>query len=414
MGSWLRCVDGKLFVGRVLIAATLLGLSWDAAVPARADDGPTDRHSASALVANRVTGSAAPSETIYTVSYPAADILSQIQNERHLNAEDAKEFLRNRVKGPPLLKSDFDQQRPVHIENDPQWLEDKLVVIANHAGHEQVLAMLEAFRKFGIAEYAIWVQFITMTEEQALEAFPDSTSSLLTTNQNHATGPEDAPLVSEIPPVYDGVTAFRARTIIEEDSTMRFRVLDKDALAKLIESVNSNRLSNILNAPLVTTFSGQTASLRDLSHSQFVVGANLPPSGGHELKTRDVTEGTSVLFRPVAEPNGDIRLDFAASFTKIESVTKEVLKIAPDKEIALQIPKVATCQVDGGVVLKPGQSLMFGGVKRLSEGRSISIVDKLLGRPPKREAQLLILILRVDPFELPNHATARGSADRVK
>ena len=31
-------------------------------------------------------------------------------------------------------------------------------------------------------------------------------------------------------------------------------------------------------------------------------------------------------FRPAAEPNGDIRLDFAASFTKIESVTKEVLE----------------------------------------------------------------------------------------
>ena len=38
-----------------------------------------------------------------------------------------------------------------------------LVIVANQAGHEQVSAMLAAFRKFGIAEYAISVCFVTMS-----------------------------------------------------------------------------------------------------------------------------------------------------------------------------------------------------------------------------------------------------------
>ncbi len=121
--------------------------------------------------------------------------------------------------------------------------------------------MLAAFRKFGVAEYAIAVRFVTMTEEQALKAFPDTTSSLLTSSQNPSTGSEAAPLVSEIPPVYNGQPAVRARTIIEEDSTMRFRVIDKDALAKLLEAANADRRTNVLEAPLLTTYNEQTASL---------------------------------------------------------------------------------------------------------------------------------------------------------
>lgn len=401
MMSWLRCVEEKLSLRRTLATVTLLGLVW-IAIPVQAADRPAARRSAKTSVTNPPKSDSAPSEPIYTVTYSAADIISKIQEERQLNAEDAKEFLRNRVKGPPVLQKNFDQhQRDIRIENDPQWLEDNLVVIASRAGHEQVYAMLSAFRKFGVKEYAISVRFITMTEEQALEAFPDSTSSLLTSIQNPSTDLESAPVVSEIPPVYDGQPTVRARTIIEEDSTTRFRVIDKEALTKLIAAVHADRRTNDLEAPLVTTYNEQTASLSDTCRSQFTVGANLLPSGGHELKTKTVTEGTSMHFRPIAEANGDIRLDFAASFTKIDKVTKEVLKLTPDKETVLQIPQVATCQVDGGVVLKPGQSLMFGGIKRLSEGRSESTLDKLLGREPKREMQLLIVIMQVEPFHLP-------------
>ena len=394
MEYWLRWTDGTMRLGRFLAAVTVLGVSWNAAVPARAADEPATRNSASDV--NRVAGDAASSETMYAVTYTVADILSKIQDERRLNAEGAKEFLGNRVKGPPVMQLAFDRQRHVRFGRDPQWLKENLVVVASQMGHEQVSAMLAAFRKYGIVEYAISARFITMTESN-LKAFPDSTSSFLTTNQNPTSSSEAASLFSEIPLGHAGTTAIRARTIIEEDLTMRFHVLDKDALAKLLNSVNSDRRSNVLEAPRVTTFLGQTASLSDHAHSRFAVGANLLPSGSYELKMRDVAEGTALLVRPVAEPNGDIRLNFAASFTTIDNVTKEVLKIAPDKEIVLQLPKVATCHVDGGVVLKPGQSLMFGSVKGLTEGRTEGRTKSSCSK--KREEQQLILILQVEPFE---------------
>jgi hypothetical protein len=409
MGFSLRSIDGVLRFGRILAALTLLGVSWQAAVPVRAADGPAARRSAS--TGERVADEPAPAGTIYTVSYPVADILSEIQSKRNLGAAVAKDYLRDRVQGPPVMQWDATRLLRPRVDA-PQWLENDLIVVANQPGHEQVAAMLAAFRKFGVIEYAISVRFITMPVELTRKAFPDSTSSLLAMYPNSTSNSEAvSPEVLE-PPLgdRDGAAMAKARTVIEEDEPMRFRVLDEDAMAKLIKAAESDRRSNVLQAPRVTAISGQTASVSDLSHSKFVVGAIPLPSGGRELKTRDVTEGTSLQLRPKGEASGDIRLNMAASFSKIEKVTKENLTIAPGDEVALQIPRVATLRIDGGFVLKPGQSLMFGSVKRLSEGRSVSWTDKLLGRSPKREEQDLIVILRVDPFELPGHGAGQVSA----
>ena len=94
---------------------------------ARADDAPTKRNPAPASAAKHVAGENTASETMYTVTYAAADILSQIQDERCLNAEDAKEFLGNRVKGPPVMQSEFDPTRPSRVRiEEPRWLQEAI------------------------------------------------------------------------------------------------------------------------------------------------------------------------------------------------------------------------------------------------------------------------------------------------
>lgn len=413
MRFWLCFSDRPFCLRRMLAVLTLLGAASEATVPARAAEEPATHQSASVSATQRVAGDAKTSEPMYVVDYAVADILARIQNDRHLDAHNARVFLKERVNGPPVLELDAARRRRVRFD-ELRLVDETLVVAANHAGHEQIAAMLTAFRKFGVVEYVISVRFVTMTQTQVTEAFPDSTSSLLTANQNQRSCSDAVPPESEELPVHRGATAVTARTIIEEGSRMRLRVLDKDATVKLLESVTSDPRSNVLEAPRVTTFLGQTAVLSDLARSRFVVGANLRPSGQHEVTTKEVAEGVSTHFRPVPEPSGDIRLEFATSFTKIEGVTREVLKIAPDKEIALQIPKVATSRVDGGVVLKPGQSLMFGGVKRLAEAqRRVSPIDKLLlgwNSSKEREEVQLIVIVQLESFELPSRATARASS----
>jgi hypothetical protein len=396
MGTWLRCTDGISHTGRILTAAAILSVWWTAA-----------------SAADRVASGAGPSEKMYVVSYPVGDVLLQIQNQRHLDMAGAKDFIRGRVKGPPVQQMDMAQQRREQV-GELRWGDEDLVVAANQVGHAQISAMLGAFRKYGVAEYAITVRFVTLSEEQMREAFSDSTSSLLTMNQASSSSPDAGlPAVSEVPPEHHGAAEARAHTIVEEDSPLRLRVLDKDSEAELLKSIASNPRSNAIVAPLVTTFSGQTASVSDLAHSQFIVGSTVLPSGKREPKKRNVTEGTSLHLRPVAAANGEIRLDFAASFSKIEKVTTKKLKIAPDGELTLQIPQVSTLRIDGGVSLKPGQSLLLGSVKGFAEARKVSWTDKLFGGwllPKQSEVQPLelVLLLRVDSFERLSHTTVRA------
>ncbi len=420
MGYGLRCIDDTRCFGRILAVAALLSVSWQAAVPARADDGATPRPSASAPAAERVAGHAAASEKSYVVSYPVADILSEVRNQRHLDAAGARDFFNGRVKGPPVMQCDMAQKCRAHFD-EPQWRDEDLVVVANQAGHAQISAMLAAFRKFGVAEYSINIRFVALPEEQARKAFSDSASSIPTANRD-ASSSSDAgsPVVSEIPQERHGAAMVRARTAVEANSPLRFRVLDRDSEMKLLKFVDSDRRGrrvqpNVLDAPMITTFSGQTASVSDIAHSQFVVGTTLLPSGKREPKTRDVSEGTSIHLRPIVDPKGDVRLEFAASFSRIEQVTTENLKIAPDSELALRIPKVSTVCIDGGVSLKPAQSLILGSVKGFAEARTVSLMDKWFGcwiRPEKCAVQPLdlIVLLRVEPFEPPNPVTARVSS----
>jgi type II secretory pathway component GspD/PulD (secretin) len=179
-------------------------------------------------------------------------------------------------------------------------------------------------------------------------------------------------------------------------------VLDRESEAKLLKLVASDRRSNVLEAPRITTFSGQTASASDIAYSQFVVGETLLPCGKRELKTRDVAEGTTIQVRPVAESNGDLGLSFSASFSRIAQVTCENRKIAPDRELVLRIPHVSTVCIEGRVALKPGQSLVLGGVKGFAEAMEVSSTDKSPdGRldPKKREVQPveLVVLVRVEP-----------------
>jgi hypothetical protein len=400
MRPLLRCIASSSFVWILAIAAVLI-VSSETAVLAQTDKGPTAQPSALTPEANKNAGDAALEKT-HTRVYLVADILADIQNKRHLDAAAAQEYLRNRVQGPPVLQFDMAERSRVRIDL-PRWLKDDLIVVANQAGHEQVTAMLAAFRKFGVGEYTISIRFIALSEELAQKVLSESTSTFVIKPQNTPSGiTSETPAVLETPETPCVATTLEARMVIDED--IRYRVLDKDGEAELHKIANGDRRSNVLEAPLLTTFSGQTASLSDIAPSQFIVGATSLPSGKQELKTRNVSEGTSIRLKPAVETNGDLCLDFAASFTKIEAVATEKIKLASGEDLTLRIPKVSKLSIEGGVAMKPGQSLLLGSVKGFSEAREVSWKDKWLGGwlLPKESTvhrSELFILIRLEPYE---------------
>ena len=249
------------------------------------------------------------------------------------------------------------------------WLKDSddLVVGATDAGHKRAADALDVLRKYGTSnQIAIETRFLTIGDKEFQEVLPESTMSPLNVDEaglanSDAVQPAsfDRPLGS-----HEGTHVARAQLLIEKDSPMRFRIVDKEQGEKLIDRCQADKRSNMIQAPKVTVFNGQTALVSDTSQSPFVVGV-IPVVGpfatAYQPQIRVVSEGTMLQLRPVADRSGAVHLDFAATFSKIQEVETATFNRTPTDGTTIQIPKVATIRLEGGAALKPGQWLLLSG-----------------------------------------------------
>ena len=183
--------------------------------------------------------------------------------------------------------------------------------------------------------------------------------------------------------------------------------MDKEQGEKLINRCMADKRSNMLQAPKVTVFNGQTALVSDTSKSPFVVGVK-PVVGAfataYQPQIRVVSEGTKLQLRPVVERSGAIRLDFAAAFPKIQEVETATFNRTPSGGVTIQVPKLATVRMEGGAALKPGQWLLLGGSdipEQMTEFKvaPVSWIDWFEGgckQQEPHETQSLIMILRAE------------------
>jgi len=339
---------------------------------------------------------------LFVVSYSVNDVLARINDERGLNASDAREFLSKRLKCAVIVPTPAsDQHRvPKRIE----WSGNDMVIEAGRAGHQQVAEALGAVRRFGATEIAIEIRFVALTAEEVQEALPDWTmapldvpEATLATSDAVGLATFDRPLGNQ-----EGTHVARAQLVIEKDSPVRFRIVDKDVGEKLIDPWREDVRSSTLPGPKVTVFSGQTAFVSDTSKTPFVVGLVGPEALQPQI--REVSEGTMLCLRPIADRPSSIHLDFAATFSSIQDVETACFNRAPNRQSTVQMPKVATVRIEGGADLMSGQWLVLGGLKpddqaAKREALPVSWKDWLPGRgnrAKKRETRELVLMLRAE------------------
>ncbi len=398
-----------------------------------ADEGPTVPYQAisQGLVAYPLDANAAPANSgrgagdsalcnktppdtvYYAKTYSVKDVLSKIREADGLSEPAAKESLAQLVR---LFMASVagDQYKPPQPEQ-VLWLKDgdELVIGAANAGHKRAADALDALRKFGTSnQIAIETRFLTIGDKVFQEVLPESTMSPLNVDQaglanSDAVQPAsfDRPLGS-----HEGTHVTRAQLLIEKDSPMRFRIVDKEQGEKLIDCCRADKRSNMIQAPKVTLFSGQTALVSDTSQSPFVVGV-VPVVGpfatAYKPQIRVVSEGTVLRLRPVADRSGAVHLDFAASFSKIQEVGTATFNRTPTDGTTVQIPKVATIRLEGGAELKPGQWLLLSGADitdqmtatQVKADWPVSWIDGLAsGRKLQEphETQSLIMMLRAE------------------
>jgi general secretion pathway protein D len=190
-----------------------------------------------------------------------------------------------------------------------------------------------------------------------------------------------------------------------------FAILSDIEAYFLIEAAQGDRRTNVLNAPKVTLFNGQQATIVDNVQTPFVVSV-VPVVGEFVAASQPVivvlNEGTSLTIQAVASDDRRyVRLTVVPNFTQIGEVRtftfegsststssssstdddedgkneqKDEEKEDATSGTTVQQPSFQTLQVTTTVSVPDGGTVLLGGIKRMSEGRNefgVPLLSKL-------------------------------------
>jgi general secretion pathway protein D len=169
----------------------------------------------------------------------------------------------------------------------------------------------------------------------------------------------------------------------------------------LIQAAQGDRRTNVLNAPKVTLFNGQQAFVADATQRPFVVGV-IPVVGEFASASQPVivvlNEGTMMTIQAVvSEDRRYVRMTIVPFFTQIGNVdtftfegsassttsssTSDANNDGKNEKndnsasnnntgVTVQLPSFSFVSVVTTVSVPDGGTVLLGGIKRLSEGRS--------------------------------------------
>jgi len=178
-----------------------------------------------------------------------------------------------------------------------------------------------------------------------------------------------------------------------------FAILSDIEVFFLIQASKGDTRSNVMQAPKVTLFNGQTASINDQSLNPFVTSVE-PVVGDFAAAQRPIitllAEGTSLSVNAVASDDRRfIRMTLTPFFSQIGAVdtftfegstttttgtgavdpTNPANLLNNDASVTttgttVQLPVFAFTTVNTTVSVPDGGTVLLGGIKRLSEGRN--------------------------------------------
>ena len=190
-----------------------------------------------------------------------------------------------------------------------------------------------------------------------------------------------------------------------------FAILGEIEAFFVIQAAQGDTRTNVMQAPKVTLFNGQQAFVSDTSQTPFVTSV-VPVVGdfaaAHQPVIIVLTEGTSLSVQAVVSPDRRfVRLTIVPFFSKIDDVQEFTFEgttssnssqtsVDPDVDGAMgveseneetftsgttvQLPTFSFVTVTTTVSVPDGGTVLLGGVKRLSEGRTergVPMLNKL-------------------------------------
>ncbi len=297
-----------------------------------------------------------------------------------------------------------------------------LVISQTQEVHEQIVDLLDQLRRLQDLQVTIEVRFITLSdnffERIGVDFDFDIDDNLTADDQDRI---EDATREDEGSSVTVGLDPAGMPTADLDlsfqqgsfDSTIPafggfdvgtaanfgFAILSDIEAFFVIQAAQGDTRTNILQAPKVTLFNGQNASVADTSQTPFVTSV-IPVVGDFAAAQQPVimvlSEGTSLNVQAVVSNDRRfVRLTLIPFFSKIGNVqeftftgrsssSSTSVAVDPDhpedevlgrrNEIiegtTIQLPTFSFTTVTTTVSVPDGGTVLLGGIKRLSEGRN--------------------------------------------
>jgi len=311
---------------------------------------------------------------------------------------------------------------PGAIESFPTNL--SLVISQTQEVHEQIADLLEQLRRLQDLQVAIEVRFITLQDnfferigvdfdfdvDDNVDTLPpdDEGPSIAIGLEPDGTPTADFDFqftqgsFGETVPAFGGFNAASA-------ANFGFAILSDIEAFFLIQAAQGDTRSNVLQAPKVTLFNGQAASVSDVSQRPFVTSL-IPVVGDFAAAQQPVivvlSEGTSLGVQAVVSSDRRfVRLTLVPFFSQIGDVEEFTFQgstttntgtnvLDPDGEptgdinnevtitegTTVQLPTFSFTTVSTTVSVPDGGTVLLGGIKRLREQRNeegVPMLNKL-------------------------------------
>jgi general secretion pathway protein D len=289
-----------------------------------------------------------------------------------------------------------------------------LVVSQTREVHEQIADLLEQLRRLQDLQVTIEVRFITLNDnfferigvdfdfdiDDNVTALPgDDEGPSVTiglTPQGNPTADLDLSFTQgsfgEAIPAFGGFNSASA-------ANFGFAILSDIEAFFVIEAAQGDTRTNVLQAPKVTLFNGQLASVNDTTQRPFVTSVT-PVVGDFAAAQAPIivvlNEGTQLNVQAVVSNDRRfVRLTLVPFFSRIGDVEEFTFEgrrssntgtAAPDpaddtqtvnndaeefiEGTTVQLPQFAFTSVSTTVSVPDGGTILLGGIKRLSEGRN--------------------------------------------
>lgn len=256
------------------------------------------------------------------------------QGETAIRTYDVAEVLRQIIEIEPTVepKEYLLQVAGAVTSNREMLIEDgRLIADLSESRHQALARMLEAWRISGPRQLAVEFRVI------------------------HA----DMAWVSGIDWVADGISVIKH----SGSQPVAAAKISEDQLREFLVKVQQDPQTNLMLAPKVMLFNGQSATLAMMVQRPFVTGVDQIAEGVFQPLIEVLDEGLRVIVQPAIVQDGTVALTFDLRKTTIDEVRMANLPYGmatpSHRGVTVQVPNMATTSVQSKVSLAVNESVLI-------------------------------------------------------